>query len=268
MTDSPAQPGSPEAAGAASGVPAEEPAGSGVGEQEGARDTAGAAGAAPGTTAAAGADPGPTAGADPGPTAGGDPGPTAGGDPGPTATAGQEITAGGEAAAGQSTAPDAGSDGQATSVHGCPVDPRPGAVVVHCNRGDYLALMNDLKADGYDLPVGVSGVDYLTHPGRDLPGGIRPERFEVVVELLSLAHRRRIRVRCQVPAQDPFVPSLFDLWPGTEAHERETYDMFGIRFAGHPDLSRILMPEDWEGHPLRKDYDTGHIPVQFKEAPR
>jgi NADH-quinone oxidoreductase subunit C len=90
----------------------------------------------------------------------------------------------------------------------------------------------------------------------------------VVVELLDLLHRRRARVRCQVPAADPSLPSLFDLWPGTEFHERETYDMFGIRFDGHPDLSRILMPEDWEGHPLRKDYDTGHVPVQFKEAPR
>jgi NADH-quinone oxidoreductase subunit C len=193
-------------------------------------------------------------------TTAGDAGTTAG-DAGTTA-AETGTTAG---AAGTADPP---SDGEATSIHGCPLDPRAGAGVVHCNRGDYLSLMKALKADGYDLPVGVTGVDYLTHPGRDLPAGIRPERFEVVVELLSLTHRRRIRVRCQVPVQDPFVPSLFDLWPGTEAHERETYDMFGIRFAGHPDPSRILMPDDWEGHPLRKDYDTGHVPVQFKEAPR
>jgi NADH-quinone oxidoreductase subunit C len=153
------------------------------------------------------------------------------------------------------------------SLHGCPLGGRPGAAVVHCNRSDYLRLMSALKADGYEMPVGVTGVDYLTHPGRDLPEAITAERFEVVVELLSLRHRRRIRVRCQVPADDPTVPTLFDLWPGTEAHERETYDMFGISFAGHPDPSRILMPEDWEGHPLRTDYDTGHIPVQFKEAP-
>jgi NADH-quinone oxidoreductase subunit C len=105
------------------------------------------------------------------------------------------------------------------------------------------------------------------HPGRQLPAGVTPERFEVVVELASVATRRRIRIRCQVPGEDPMVPSLFDVWPGAEAHERETYDMYGIVFEGHPDPSRILMPEDWEGHPLRKDYATGRIPVQFKESP-
>jgi len=69
-----------------------------------------------------------------------------------------------------------------------------------------------------------------------------------------------------VPESDPTLPSLFSLWPGTEAPERETYDMFGIGFTGHPDLTRILMPEDWVGHPLRKDYDVGAIPIQFSEG--
>ncbi|HET9078588.1 MAG TPA: NADH-quinone oxidoreductase subunit C [Acidimicrobiales bacterium] len=154
------------------------------------------------------------------------------------------------------------------TMHGCPVDESSGATVVHCSRERYLDLCRGLKADGYAMPVGVTGVDYLTHPGRLLPDGIRPERFEVVVELLNLAAHKRVRVRCQVPAADPHTASLFQLWPGVEAHERETYDMFGIRFDGHPDMTRILMPDDWEGHPLRKDYDTGHIPIQFKEAPR
>jgi NADH-quinone oxidoreductase subunit C len=176
---------------------------------------------------------------------------------------GPDQTAGGPEPAAAAEAPS-----RPTTLHGCPVDQRAPALVVHCNRSDYLPLMTGLKGDGYELPVGVTGVDYLTHPGRDLPAEITPERFEVVVELLSLQHHQRVRVRCQVPAGDPSVPTLFDLWPGTEAHERETYDMFGIRFDGHPDPSRILMPEDWEGHPLRKDYDTGHIPIQFKEAPK
>jgi NADH-quinone oxidoreductase subunit C len=69
-----------------------------------------------------------------------------------------------------------------------------------------------------------------------------------------------------VPEGDPVVASLFDLFPGTEAMEREAFDMFGISFADHPDLTRILMPEDWVGHPLRKDYEIGRIPVQFKGA--
>ena len=93
------------------------------------------------------------------------------------------------------------------------------------------------------------------------------ERFEVVVNLLSLSQVRRVRVRVQVPADDAVVPTLFDLYPGTEAMEREAYDLFGIVFDGHPDMTRILMPEDWEGHPLRKDYGVGRVPVQFKGAP-
>ena len=184
----------------------------------------------------------------------------------PTATPG-EVHPSGPANSG----PAPGSDRPPTeeqTIHGCPVEESLGATVVHCNRESYLDLCRGLKADGYAMPIGVTGVDYLTHPGRVLPGGIRAERFEVVVELLSLERHKRVRVRCQVPAADPSVPSLFELWSGTEFHERETYDMFGIRFDGHPDPSRILMPEDWEGHPLRKDYDTGHVPVQFKEAPR
>ncbi len=73
-------------------------------------------------------------------------------------------------------------------------------------------------------------------------------------------------MRVQVPESEPTLPTLFDLHPGTEAMEREVYDMFGISFDDHPDMTRILMPEDWEGYPLRKDYAVGSIPVQFKDA--
>jgi NADH-quinone oxidoreductase subunit C len=152
-------------------------------------------------------------------------------------------------------------------LHGKPTQSAPGTTIVHTNRDGYLELCTALKGDGYEMIIGVSGVDYLTHPGRDLPAGITPERLEVVVELLSLVQRHRVRVRVQVPEGDARLPTLFDLWPGAEAHEREVYDMFGVVFDDHPDMTRILMPEDWEGHPLRKDYAVGHVPVQFKEAP-
>jgi NADH-quinone oxidoreductase subunit C len=112
--------------------------------------------------------------------------------------------------------------------------------------------------------VDLTAVDYLRHPGRSLPAGVTAERFEVVVNLLDITHRRRIRLRVQVPESDPVVSTLFDVHPGTEAMEREVFDMFGIEFSDHPDLTRILMPEDWEGHPLRKDDEVGQIPVQFK----
>ena len=138
--------------------------------------------------------------------------------------------------------------------------------VVHTTPAEYLALVKSLVDDGFTMCVDLTGVDYLEHMGRPLPEGIAAERFEVVVNLLDLHARRRIRLRVQVPESAPTLPSLFDLYPGSEAMERETFDMFGISFDGHPDLTRILMPEDWVGHPLRKDYDVGAIPVQFKGA--
>ncbi|HEX6475956.1 MAG TPA: NADH-quinone oxidoreductase subunit C [Acidimicrobiales bacterium] len=139
--------------------------------------------------------------------------------------------------------------------------------LLHPSRDDYLQVVSGLKDEGFEMCVDVCGVDYLAHPGRSLPPEVHPERFEVVVNLVSIEHRRRVRIRVQVPENDPTIPSLFGLYPGVEAAERETFDMFGIHFADHPDMTRILMPEDWEGHPLRKDYSVGRVPVQFKEAP-
>jgi NADH-quinone oxidoreductase subunit C len=131
----------------------------------------------------------------------------------------------------------------------------------------YLDLVAAFKDDGFEMCVDVCGVDYLEHAERVLPEGVTPTRFEVVVNLLSLSKKQRVRVRVQAGTESPRVESLFHIYPGTEAPERETFDMFGILFDGHPDLTRILMPEDWEGHPLRKDYGVGHVPIQFKEAP-
>ena len=151
-------------------------------------------------------------------------------------------------------------------LHGCPVTESRGQRVVLVPRGEYVKVMKALVADGFDMLVDLTGVDYFGMPGRTVGAGVSPERFEVVVNLLSISRRERLRVRVQVPGDDPTVPTLFDVHPGSEAHERETFDMFGIVFEGHPDLTRILMPEDWHGHPLRKDYDPGRIPVQFKGA--
>jgi NADH-quinone oxidoreductase subunit C len=135
------------------------------------------------------------------------------------------------------------------------------------NRATYKQMVAAFRAAGFEMCVDLCAVDYLTHPGRTLPEGVTPERFEVVVNLLSLSIRQRVRIRVQVPESDPSLDSLFDVFPGTEAMEREAYDLMGIVFTRHPDLTRILMPEDWEGHPLRKDYGVGRVPVQFKEAP-
>lgn len=149
--------------------------------------------------------------------------------------------------------------------HGAVVWTSHGQTVLLVQRDQYLTVIEALHEEGFLVCLDLTGVDYLTHPGRpELPAEVRPERFEVVVNLISHARRERIRLRVQVPEGDPVLPTLFGLYAGTEAMERETYDMFGISFDGHPDPSRILMPEDWVGHPLRKDYDPGRIPVQFK----
>ena len=152
-------------------------------------------------------------------------------------------------------------------VNGAPAAWSSGQQVVHPTREAYLGVMRALKDEGFELCVDVTAVDYLAHGPRPLPAGVDPERFEVVVNLLSMQQRRRIRVRVQVPEADPCLPSLFSLYPGCEAPEREVFDLMGVRFEGHPDLTRILMPEEWEGHPLRKDYSVGRVPVQFKGAP-
>jgi NADH-quinone oxidoreductase subunit C len=111
-------------------------------------------------------------------------------------------------------------------------------------RDELLAL----KRDGYAMLLDIGGVDYLE----------REPRFDVVYHLLKLAlngaQAARVRVLCGVPAADPVVPSVSDLWPSADWAEREIYDLFGVGFSGHPDLRRIQMPVEWEGHPLRKDY--------------
>lgn len=122
---------------------------------------------------------------------------------------------------------------------------------------DFRAFAEAAKAAGFEVCTDVTAVDY--HRARRV-------RFEVVASLLSHEHNLRLRLRVPLQADDLVVPSLVPVYPGTGFFEREAYDMFGVEFEGHPDLSRILMPDDWIGHPLRKDFATGDVPVQFKDS--
>jgi NADH-quinone oxidoreductase subunit C len=110
---------------------------------------------------------------------------------------------------------------------------------------------------GFELCSDVTAVDWMRN---------RPERYEVVANLVSISHKTRLRMVTSVGREEPSVASLTPIWPGAGYAEREVYDMFGIDFEGHPDLTRILMPDDWEGHPLRKDFGVGSVPVQFKSS--
>jgi NADH-quinone oxidoreductase subunit C len=105
--------------------------------------------------------------------------------------------------------------------------------------------------------LGVSGVHYPIEIGREL---------HAVYPLLSMTKNQRIRLEVSVSEADPHVPSLVEVWAGNNWNEREAFDMFGIIFDGHPGLTRILMPDDWRGHPQRKDYPLGGIPVEYKGA--
>ncbi len=152
--------------------------------------------------------------------------------------------------------------------YGVPLTDSLGQEVLHPTRDQYRDVVQALRDDGYLVCIDVTAVDYLAHAHRSTAPGVEPERFELVTSFLDHEHKRRVRLRIQVPADDPTVASIVDLHPGADALEREVFDMFGITFEGHPDLTRILMPEDWDGHPLRKDYAVGAIPVQFKGAGR
>ncbi|GIU85716.1 MAG: hypothetical protein KatS3mg009_0231 [Acidimicrobiia bacterium] len=144
-----------------------------------------------------------------------------------------------------------------------------GQAVVYVGRAVFAEVGAFLRDEQqFTSCVDVTAVDHLLDGSRWRPEGVEPlERFEVVANFLSHARNRRIRVICQVPADDPTVPSLTPVYPGCNFPEREVYDMFGIVFEGHPDLTRILMPDDWEGHPLRKDFPVARVPVTFKGDP-
>jgi len=115
--------------------------------------------------------------------------------------------------------------------------------------------------------VDVTAVDHLAATERVQIPGVDSERFEIVANFLSHPRNLRVRVICEVPETDPRVASIVDEYPGVNFAEREVFDMFGIDFEGHPDLARILMPDDWVGYPLRKDDAPSRVPVTFKGDP-
>ncbi len=129
------------------------------------------------------------------------------------------------------------------------------ARIIRIGPAELLETMRGLKRDGFSMLLDIGGVDYL---------GREPDRFDVVYHLLKLPQApatlrevgtpARVRVLCAVPEANPTVPTMCALWPAADWAEREVYDLYGITFAGHPDMRRIQMPDDWEGYPLRKDY--------------
>jgi NADH-quinone oxidoreductase subunit C len=134
-----------------------------------------------------------------------------------------------------------------------------GELTLHVAREHLLELCRTLRDDPalrYELCSSVSGVDYL--------GTL--DRLHSVYHLTSMTYRRRLRLEVSVPVEDPHLPSVTSVYPGADWQERETYDMFGIVYGGHPALTRILMPDDWDGHPQRKDYPLGGVPVEYKGA--
>jgi NADH:ubiquinone oxidoreductase subunit C len=143
-----------------------------------------------------------------------------------------------------------------------------GQPVVYVDRAVVADVARMLRDDEqFTMLVDTVVVDHSVDGARPLVAGIAPERFEVVVNFLSHTRNRRIRVICQVPESDPTAPSLTPVYPGANFPERESFDLFGISFDGHPDLTRILMPDDWQGYPLRKDDAPARVPVTFKGDP-
>ena len=133
-------------------------------------------------------------------------------------------------------------------------------LTIHIRPTEIVAFAKALRDEPglrFELCLGVSGVHYPGHVGREL---------HAVYHFKSLTHNRRVRIEISVPDVTPRIPSIMSVYPTNDWHERETYDFFGIIFDGHPHLTRILMPDDWQGHPQRKNYPLGGVPVEYKGA--
>lgn len=148
------------------------------------------------------------------------------------------------------------------AAHGAPIEKvvvDRGELTIFVTPQALPAVARALRDDPalrFEMCMSVSGVHYPDETGREL---------HAVYHLLSITHgSRRLRLEVAVPDGNAHIPSVVPVWPGADWHERETWDMFGIIFDGHPSLTRILMPDDWPGHPQRKDYPLGGIPVEYK----
>jgi NADH-quinone oxidoreductase subunit C len=151
-----------------------------------------------------------------------------------------------------------GEDGYAASIERVVVYRDELTLEVHREQLPAVAqALRDVPGLRFELCLGVSGVHYPDDGGREL---------HAAYPLMSITHNRRIRVEVAAPDADPHIPSLYAVYPTVDWHERETYDFFGIIFDGHPALTRIEMPDDWVGHPQRKDYPLGGIPVEYHGA--
>ncbi len=138
-----------------------------------------------------------------------------------------------------------------------------GELTVHLRREHITQacqVFRDDPALRFELLSSISGVDYLAREGTE------GDRLHAAYQLTSMTFRRRIRLEVGVTTADPHIPSITSVYPTADWQERETWDLFGIIFDGHPSLTRIMMPDDWEGHPQRKDYPLGGVTVEYKGA--
>ena len=131
--------------------------------------------------------------------------------------------------------------------------------IINTSVAEYKKLVESLHSESFEMMVDLTVVDWFRK---------KEPRFEVVVQFLSVSKNERKTVKVFIDDEELSIPSITDIYPSANFYEREAYDMFGINFLEHPDLTRILMPDDWNGHPLRKNYGSGRIPVQFKNAPK
>jgi NADH-quinone oxidoreductase subunit C len=118
----------------------------------------------------------------------------------------------------------------------------------------WVEAVASAKTSGFDFFIDLYAADHF----RDAP------RYEVGINVVNTTENRRLIISTRLPYDAPTIPTVTGVFAGANFYEREAYDLFGIEFVGHPDLTRILLPDDWDGHPLRKDYAVGAIPVQFK----